>query len=306
MPSSSSYNSSQSDKLIMALAKELHEKVMREYKRNPDLTYNEILNKYLDDYNKKIQKQLEVSIGEILTSGVGGISMTPVHVTQIQLSARLYKNSQYVAKVTMKVINQHLDNKSTINEIRESLYDGYGYDELMDIRKSLPNYLKQGIDIKKLESLKTKALKAAYLDVALAKNDKALEKAMKVALEEKARSYALRVARTEEAKSFNRMLINEMLNEDVELVRWTRSGRQSIACICDYYENKDVGYGPGVYKIMEAPVPVFSTHPNCLCVLRDVGRPYNKQRKKTSDKDQRAIDYAKDHGWDEVKVRDLV
>ncbi len=272
-----------------------------------------MLRKYLDKYNEEVQElildDIEKYMGELTSSSLTTSAAVNYSVVKpIELSARLYSNSKYVAQQTAKVINTHLKTKGTVEELRKLLYEGYEINdtEILQLKTKLPKYLLGDLTEAKLSKLKTKSLKAAYLDVLDAKNDKALEKALKNALYEKSRYYARRLSITEEAKAFNINNISKMLDSDVELVRWTRSGRQSIACICDYYENKDVGYGPGVYKIMEAPVPVFSTHPNCLCVLRDVGRPYNKQRKKTSDKDQRAIDYAKDHGWDEVKVRDLV
>jgi hypothetical protein len=33
-----------------------------------------------------------------------------------------------------------------------------------------------------------------------------------------------------------------------------------------------VGYGEGVYRLEEAPMPVYSTHPNCRCTLKAVYR----------------------------------
>ncbi len=303
MPSSSS--------TIDDLAKELHDKVMAEYKKNPDLTYSEILNKFLDEYNDEVL----AALGAVIGASIGGSSlMSKYQVSVPQLSSRLYTNSQYVAKETMKVLNTHLDNKSTINEMREALYDGYGYDELLPIKKKLPKYLTSNITEAKISKLKTKSLKASYTDVLLAKNDKALEKAMKVALEEKARYYAFRLADTEEQKAFNNALINEMLSDGVKYVKWTLSQSHSTACVCDYYARYNTGFGEGVYPIDSAPVPVYSTHPFCRCTLRETevqryrfgDDPRNTTLDKFNKKDKQKIEYGLDKGWDKVLVRDLV
>ena len=144
------------------------------------------------------------------------------------------------------------------------------YDAVMDINAKLPKYLGQGLTEEKLAQLRTKQLKAAYLDVLDAKNDRELQKALKNAAYEKARYYAHRIADTEEHRAFTLANGQKMLNDGVELVKISLSSAHKIFCVCDYHTSLNSGYGKGIYRINEAPMPPY--HPHCRCKMTPVYR----------------------------------
>ena len=280
-------------------AKKLYDDVIRDYYANPNMTMGEILDIHLKKYNDAVAEEINKNIIELM-----GATLTSVFVseaipyTKAQLSKALYKNAQSAAKVTHQVMKEHIANKSAINEIREALYDGYGYDELLDIKKTLPKYLSKPLSESKVARLKTQALKNSYMAMLESINDKQFEKNMKVALEERARYFALRIARTEEAKAFTLANAVRQIDEGIKYVRWTLSSLHRTTCICEFYANQDLGYGKGVYKLMNAPAPVYSSHPNCLCSLRPV---YREPKYKKVDKEE----YKGKHKRDDVYVKDL-
>lgn len=253
-------------------AKKLYDEVIKYYKDHPGSNMGAIIDEFLKKYNDEIKKQLNKTILEMMSATMAGMTMAAVPLTAPKLSKALYNNAKDVSKAASGVINEHIANKSTINDIREALYDGYGYDELLDIKKSLPKYLKEALAKAKVDKLKTKALQAAYARLLDAINDREFEAAMKVALEERARYYALRIALTEESRAFN--LANAMRQKEkgVKFVKWRLSSRHKVNCICDFFANQNVGYGAGIYPLLKAPVPLYSTHPQCQCALEDYYR----------------------------------
>ena len=261
-------------------AKKLYQKALALYKKNPGgLSFNQILNDLLKPYNAAVGDKIK---SEILLTTATGISAGAIAsagmMTAPTLSKTLYKNAREAARATKKVMDEHLRNQSTIQEIREVLYDGYGYDELLQYKKSLPKYLQDPLNQHRVNSLTTRSLKTAYIDVLNAKNDAALEKALKVALEEKARYYAQRIAATEEARGYNIANAQRMIDQNVEFVKWTLSSLHRTPCVCDFFASQNVGYGNGVYPLMDAPMPVTSSHPFCRCVLRKVHVPPDRVR----------------------------
>jgi len=253
------------EKEIKVLATKLYEDILKAYEANPNITYTEILNEYMMKYSDDVAKQLNVELANITNATVGGLSSIVKPLGGVALSSTLYKNSEYVAKQVMKVINEHLLLKSTVDEIRKSIYDGYGYGGIEEILKAakLPKYLTKSLTEAQINKLKTKSLAAGYFNVLDAKTDKALKKALEVAAQEKARYFAYRIAVTEESRAFNLMLAQEYIDDGVEYVKITLSPRHKTACVCDYYVNHNSGYGRGVYKLREAPMPPY--HPFCLC-----------------------------------------
>ena len=259
---------------IDKLSKQLYKDILQAYKENPDLSMQEIMDRYLAPYNEEISKTLEPKINKMMDAAavMGASQMKAVPLSVPKLSKSLYNNAKDVARAASKVINDHIANKETIDQIRESLYDGYGYDELLDIKKDAPGFIAKKITPESVGRLKTKPLKAAYTKMLDAKNDREMEKALRVVVEEKSRYYALRIAKTEEQRAWTLANAANQLEEGVEFVKWTLSSRHRVACICDIFANQDVGYGPGIYPIGKAPLPVYSSHPNCLCSLRSYYR----------------------------------
>ena len=254
-------------------AEKLYKKVLKAYKANPDLTMSEILNSFLAEFNAAVGKKINKEIIELMSANFSGSTLIAGSVmTTPKLSKRLYHNAKQTAFAVKKVLEEHFKNGSTIEQIKTDLYDGYGYKELLPIKKTLPKYLTNDFDANKIARLKTKTLKAAYITVLNAKNDAKLKKALKVAVEEKARYYAQRIADTEESRNFNLINTKRQIDKGVKYVKWTLSSRHKVTCICDFFANHNVGYGAGIYPLMSAPVPVFSTHPHCMCYLKDYYR----------------------------------
>lgn len=293
---------------IAKLARQLYEKVLAEYLKDPGKSYGQILDKYLKEYNDTIADQLSDEIGDIMADVMAGTSVmtAPGQIEALVLSPRLFKNARETARAASKVINQHLRNMATIAEMREALYDGYGYDELLPIKKKLPKYLTKGLTEEKIARLKTKPLKAAYMDVLEAKNDRQLEKALKTALEERARYYALRIAATEEHRAYTLASVSDMIRDNVEYVKWTLSPRHSIPCVCEYWANLDTGYGNGVYEMRNAPMPVYSSHPFCQCKLLPT-KPTKGRKWTPSPEVKKAYDYnhRRNGAWRKRPVSDF-
>ena len=247
--------------------------MLKAYKTNPHLTYTEILNEHLKKFNQDIQDELKDIISKIINASIGGgAAAAAVAMSVPNLSSALYNNAKNAAKSASKVLNEHFQNQSTIAEIREILYDGYGYDELLDIKKSLPKYLKTPLAEAQINKLRTQSLKNAYIKVLEAANDKQLEKALRVALEEKARYYAYRIAVTEEQRFYTLSNAIRQREKGIKFVKWTMSSLHKTSCVCEIFATQDVGYGEGIYPLMSAPTPIYSTHPICKCRLRDLYR----------------------------------
>ena len=261
------------DDYIKKEAAKLYKEVIAAYNANPTLTMGEILNSFLAQYNDKIGAEIEAEIINAMSASFSSSTLINANsMTTPTLSKSLFYNAEQTARVTKKILEEHFKNQSTIEEIRKELYDGHGYEEILPIKKTLPKYLQKPLAEEKVNRLKTKPLKAAYFKVLNAKNDKQLERALKVALEERARQYAQRIADTEEARYFNLANAQRQIDSGIKFVRWTLSSRHKVKCVCDFFARQDVGYGAGIYPLMNAPMPVSSTHVFCKCSLRDYHR----------------------------------
>ncbi len=254
---------------IEKLAKDLAKAVMKAAANNPNLSYNEILHKYLQPYNDEVQKQLLEDISKTMSSAIplGTMSVGAVPMAVPELSSRLYKNAQKTAKAASKILNEYNATKSTIAEMREVLYDGYGYDEMLPFKKDAPGFIQKVITPEKVARLKTKSLKAAYMDALDAKTDKAYAKALYRVVEEKSRYYALRLAMSEEHQAYSIANAAQMKYDGVKYVQWTLSPSHVRPCVCDLWATVNNGMGAGVFELDKAPVPVLSTHAFCQCRL---------------------------------------
>ncbi len=113
-----------------------------------------------------------------------------------------------------------------------------------------------------------KALQAAYnelMEAVQKGNEKAIEKAMKVAVNEKSRYVAERITRTEMARAWADGFVAKMQKDaDIVAVNFKLSSRHPVFDICDMYAKADMyGLGAGIYpKDKLPPLPV---HPldNC-------------------------------------------
>ena len=195
-------------------------------------------------------------------------------IDKLELSKKLYKNSVIVADSVLNLLNQHIKTNKTIKEISRLLYEGYNFrdKEVLQVKKDLPLYLKKALKDKKylleaerqIKKLKSKDLQASYYQVLEKKSEKAVKKAMSVAMEEKSRYYADRIAITESYRARNLTRARELLaDNNVEFVKFTMSSKHNRIDICDYYARLNVGFGAGVVKkkdMMRLPL-----HPHCKC-----------------------------------------
>ena len=293
-------------KELKKLSKKLAEEVLKEWEKNPDLSFKEILKK-LEVFNEEVEDGIleEIIKYEIAFNVASTASTLPFKKIKLKLSDILYNNAKQTAKAAEKVINDYNEAMSTINDLREALYDGYGYNdkEILDIKKDLPGFLQKEITQAKIDRLKTKSLKAAYMDRLEEINKGKTGKAFETLIEEKSRYYATRVAFTEQQKAFNLANAAKMLEDGIEFVRWTLSPRHSVPCICDYFANKDIGYGPGISPILSAPMPVYSSHPFCQCRLVPTEPIKSKKKWKPTPQEEKYFDYNQKGGWKEKPVK---
>lgn len=111
-------------------------------------------------------------------------------------------------------------------------------------------------------------MQAAYnelLEAVQKGNEKAIEKAVEVAVNEKSRYVAERITRTEMARAWADGFIAKIKDDDdVVAVKFKLSSRHPVFDICDMYAKADMyGLGAGIYpKDKLLPLPV---HPHCLC-----------------------------------------
>jgi hypothetical protein len=82
-----------------------------------------------------------------------------------------------------------------------------------------------------------------------------------------------------------------MIDKGVEFVRWDMNSRHKLPCICEVFNIMDLGWGEGIYPLMYAPVPVYSTHPHCFCTLNPQSNvDPNKKRAIEGDPISNALD----------------
>ncbi len=261
---------------IYELTRRLREQVLNS--PNPEETLRQILEQYGTQVADIITNSLQNNFGNPLALTVPAV----VDMIQPQLVIGPYKHAS-------QAIDNYLQNKRTINEMA---MDPAG----MGVDKSLVSLPKR-ITGPTVDKLKNLPLKQSYLDLLNARNKKEYEKALKWAFEAKARYLALRIADTEEAKAFTYNRMKKYLEQDVEYVQWRFSSKHKDGCICDYYRYNDEGYGPGIYKAKDAPLPVFSTHPHCRCRLVPFRKPVSQHTPSTQPRP--------DEGFPEVRTQDM-
>ena len=254
-------------KKIESLSEELFNKIMKRWKGKLDKSFISYLEEEIRNFNKETKEIIEDLITKQLSPPMIGKTETLL-LTGVLLSKSLHHNSINVQKQTLLKIKEHLKRVSTIKVITKAFYDGYKLKEkdILDINKMLPKYLFGNVDAAKIQAtvLKTKPLKAAYLQLLNSKNDAIFQKNLSVALKEKSRFNAQRIADTEEQRAFNFSNADNILKDDeVELVKYELSSKHKHIDLCDYYANLDIGYGPGI--IPKEQMITLPLHPFCFC-----------------------------------------
>lgn len=219
---------------------------------------------------------------------------------KMNLSQRLHGSNADIRQTIIDSISTSMRlGKSWIGMTRD-LYDGYGYGYKISTTE-LPEYMKrlvaqsrkvlagdQSAMNKYLAAIKqterqiaslatndapTKALKAAFselLEATKELNQKAIDKAIYVAVEEKSRYIADRIARTEIAAAWgDGFLVKYRNDDDVIAFRWVLNSRHTRYDICDIHAKADLyGLGVGVYP--KDKFPKRPAHPHCMCQIEPV------------------------------------
>jgi hypothetical protein len=244
-------------------------------------------------FNGQYAAILAAGLGVVLSESVSVESALALQVGTIQLSTKLYANTQAVSSVVEGVVRNHVEGFVDARKLALDLFEGYGFNptEPLDIsldNLALPKHLRDALlrdtatrrelarayARAKTRALKTDALRAAYLELldAINATEKGvgadyLDKKLWVAFNEKARYLANRIAQTELARAIaDRRAKEFMLDSDLEYVQWRMSPTHPEYDICDYFAGLDsYGLGKGVYPKALAPNP--PAHPHCRCRL---------------------------------------
>ena len=241
-----------------------------------------MLDEHLKEFNKKAQKLIEDEIYSNLNKDYFPTGEVPLVADSVLLYSMLYSNAKGVNKKVATILNENFKAKRTIKDTAMRIYDGYNSNvDNLDVKKGLPKYLLEDRDaMRQIDKLTNKRLKETYKKVyenLKGLDEKALKKAMWVALQEKSRYYANRIAQTEGARSRNlNRAVEYMEDDEIEYVKFEMSSAHKIVDICNYYASLDVGYGAGIVK--KESMRVLPLHPHCHCRYT----PYYKKIQKTN------------------------
>lgn len=219
---------------------------------------------------------------------------------KMNLSTRLHGNEAEIRQTIVDTVSKSIKQGEAWVKTSRDLYDGYNAGHITK-KAELPEYLtdlvkqskriladdkaalreynkavvKAEYQISRLsqDGSPTRAMKQSFknlLDAAKDLNDKAIDKAVSVAVEEKSRYIADRIARTEISRAWGDGFFAEHLEDpDVIAFRWDLSSRHPVYDICDMHAKVDCyGLGKGVYP--KNKFPVRPAHPHCMCLVTPV------------------------------------
>jgi hypothetical protein len=219
---------------------------------------------------------------------------------KINLSTRLHGNEAEIRQTIVDAVSKSIKQGETWVKTSRVLYDGYNAGHITK-KAELPEYLtdlvkqskkiladdkvalreynkavaKAEYQISKLsqDDAPTRAMKQSFkdlLDAAKDLTDKAIDKAVSVAVEEKSRYIADRIARTEISQAWGDGFFAEHLKDpDVIAFRWDLSSRHPVYDICDIHAHVDCyGLGKGIYP--KDKFPIRPAHPHCMCPVTPV------------------------------------
>lgn len=236
---------------------------------------------------------LAASFGDLLSRSITSDQVRRMPIGDAPLSRRLYVMVQEVSEQAAAVVRQHAQGIQQARALSLDLFDGY--DPAIGIRRplerralpDLPEALRVLVEHQgardeladlwqsgqlQASRLKTRALRAAYLQAFEAWKDGAAQDAMRwhleIATREKARYLADRIARTELARAHQADVARSLLADpSFDVVQVRMNPTHPAVDICDMHARADLwGLGPGCYPRAVAPRPPF--HPFCLCKLR--------------------------------------
>lgn len=250
--------------------------VHEEIKKKARKSLEDLIKKGVDSKKalKQVQAEYMQGIVEIMANEINSLKIGFVTPTKLKdmaiggldLSNVLYKNSEKVSKNVLKVVNEHAKELNNAKELALKIYEGYDFKEdHLKVAKSLPKYLSDTMGKYNARMIKTPAVRAAYMKVFEAENEKQLHKALEVAMYERNRYFANRIAQTELHRVKTQQKAKEILeDEGIEVVQIRLSPSHPEIDICDYHSGVDLyGLGKGCYPKDKAPLPPY--HPFCQC-----------------------------------------
>ncbi len=259
------------------------------------LTYK-ISDVFMDAVRQAVKEACEAGYGQT-------IPLLPSQLEEawdasgMTLSKKLHgADKEMRARVVGTIKNQLKQNRHAMQAARQ-LYDGYRSGQAVVRRQEMPKYLQDIVNFARRSELTAadraqmlqlvrrarrqvaligehgapnQALKTAYSELLNAVADgseKALDRAVHVALEEKSRYVAERIARTEAARAWaDGFHARYDTDDDVAAYKWTLSSRHPHYDICDLYAQANLwGLGPGIFP--KDKTPILPVHPHCLCHL---------------------------------------
>lgn len=259
------------------------------------LTYK-ISDVFMDAVRQAVKEACEAGYGQT-------IPLLPSQLEEawdesgMTLSKKLHgADKEMRARVISTIKDQLKQNRHAMQAAR-NLYDGYRSGQAVVRQQDMPKYLQNIVNFARRSELTeadkaqmlrlvrrarrqvaligehgapNQALRTAYSELLNAVADgseKALDRAVHVALEEKSRYVAERIARTEAARAWaDGFHARYDTDEDVAAYKWTLSSRHPHYDICDMYARANLwGLGPGVFP--KDKTPVLPVHPHCLCHL---------------------------------------
>lgn len=249
----------------------------------------------MDAFSKDFGDLLSTALSGVISASVGSADALALEVGPVQLSARLYAQSQTVAQVVAGIADKHVKGFADARALALQLFEGYNFRppdaEPLQFRPGaagIPKYLSEALlsdsgmqgEMAKafarlqVDNLSSQALRAAYAQVLDAldtlqagKGAALLEKRLRTAFYERMRYFANRIAQTEIHRAYLKREARIIVEDDeIEFVQIRRNPTSSNVCICSLFAGRDrYGMGKGVYPKRAAPVPPF--HPHCRCVL---------------------------------------
>lgn len=214
---------------------------------------------------------------------------------KMKLSKRLHGTSKQMRQAIIDTVAVAMRKSKAVTQMSMDLYDGYNSGKKVLRGAELPQYLARlvaaarsaaGGDLsvnrdfnlaarqaqKQLTKMQPpdKALKAAYqqlVDAAQRLSEKAMEKAVWVAVQEKARFYADRIAVTEAARAWSDTFFVKNYSDPMVIgFGWRLSSRHPRVDICDFHAKVD-HYGMGLGNYPKDKMPPHPAHPFCTCNL---------------------------------------
>lgn len=203
-------------------------------------------------------------------------------IGEVGLSDRLYHQARETSARVQRILEEHTRYAHDARKLALDLYEGYGFrdQETLVPKVRLPRYLDDAVLNGEMDALlariqaaqlKTAPLRAAYLQALDAilkdKGQKAIDKALDVAVQERYRYFANRIAQTELARAQNAQIARELMADDeVQVVQVVLSASHPAPDMCDVFARQNAwGLGAGCYPKAHAPLAPY--HPHCRCSL---------------------------------------